>query len=267
MQPLAPLEADDSFLWRMIVGAYDWVAGLLPNGAPLPRYSESAVQSAQDYAEVQKALAGETATAVRDAGAGRMILSVAVPVQRYRQVLGALFLTKPGDSIEATLRDTRLDRARRVRHRARPSPCCCRSTWPAPSRGRSIAWPKPPSGCGAPRGGRSKIPDLSRRKDEIGDLSGALRDMTEAVWKRMDAIERFAADVSHEIKNPLTSLRSAVETVARIEDPAAAAPADEHHPRRRAAPQPADHRHLRRLARRCRDVARRRRAGRRCASC
>ncbi|HEY4164965.1 MAG TPA: HAMP domain-containing sensor histidine kinase, partial [Dongiaceae bacterium] len=55
--------------------------------------------------------------------------------------------------------------------------------------------------------------------DEIGDLSGALRDMTEAVWRRMDAIERFAADVAHEIKNPLSSLRSAVETVARIEDP------------------------------------------------
>src|SRR3546814_12238704 len=44
--------------------------------------------------------------------------------------------------------------------------------------------------------------------------------MTEALWRRMDAIEHFAADVAHEIKNPLTSLRSAVETVARIEDPA-----------------------------------------------
>src|SRR5262249_61074637 len=54
---------------------------------------------------------------------------------------------------------------------------------------------------------------------ESGDLSGALRDMTGALWARMDAIERFAADVAHEIKNPLTSLRSAVETVARLEDP------------------------------------------------
>src|SRR5690606_24192811 len=63
------------------------------------------------------------------------------------------------------------------------------------------------------------IPDWSSRRDEIGDLSGALREMTEALHARMEAIEGFAADVAHEIKNPLTSLRSAVETVARVEDP------------------------------------------------
>jgi two-component system sensor histidine kinase ChvG len=63
------------------------------------------------------------------------------------------------------------------------------------------------------------IPDFSKRGDEIGELSIAFRDMTQALWQRMDAIERFAADVAHEIKNPLTSLRSAVETAVRIEDP------------------------------------------------
>src|SRR5690349_15762140 len=62
MAPLAPLDADDSFLWRTITSAYDWIASLLPNGGPLPPYSESTVQSADDYAEVQKALAGETAS-------------------------------------------------------------------------------------------------------------------------------------------------------------------------------------------------------------
>jgi two-component system sensor histidine kinase ChvG len=68
-------------------------------------------------------------------------------------------------------------------------------------------------------GRHHEIPDFSHRGDEIGDLSGALRDMTAALWQRMDAIESFAADVAHEIKNPLTSLRSAVETVARVRDP------------------------------------------------
>jgi two-component system sensor histidine kinase ChvG len=70
------------------------------------------------------------------------------------------------------------------------------------------------------RGRHTTIPDLTQRGDEIGDLSGALREMTNALWLRMDAIERFAADVAHEIKNPLTSLRSAVETASRVDDPA-----------------------------------------------
>jgi two-component system sensor histidine kinase ChvG len=61
--------------------------------------------------------------------------------------------------------------------------------------------------------GRVEIPDFTRRRDEIGHLSGALRDMTNTLYTRIEAIESFAADVSHELKNPLTSLRSAVETL------------------------------------------------------
>src|SRR5512141_744565 len=60
---------------------------------------------------------------------------------------------------------------------------------------------------------RVEIPDFTRRKDEIGHLSGALRDMTDALYTRIEAIESFAADVAHELRNPLTSLRSAVETL------------------------------------------------------
>ena len=60
---------------------------------------------------------------------------------------------------------------------------------------------------------RQQIPDFSDRPDEIGHLSAALRDMTKALYTRIEAIESFAADVAHELKNPLTSLRSAVETL------------------------------------------------------
>jgi two-component system, OmpR family, sensor histidine kinase ChvG len=60
---------------------------------------------------------------------------------------------------------------------------------------------------------RVEIPDFTRRRDEIGHLSGTLRDMTSALYSRIEGIERFAADVAHELKNPLTSLRSAVETL------------------------------------------------------
>ncbi len=60
---------------------------------------------------------------------------------------------------------------------------------------------------------------LLSRNDEIGTLAVALADSAVALWHRMDAIERFAADVAHELKNPLTSIRSAIETLRRIEDP------------------------------------------------
>ena len=59
---------------------------------------------------------------------------------------------------------------------------------------------------------------LLRRRDEIGELGRALADSAAALWARMDAIERFAADVAHEIKNPLSSIRSAIETLRRIDD-------------------------------------------------
>ena len=55
---------------------------------------------------------------------------------------------------------------------------------------------------------RVEIPDFTGRRDEIGDLSGALRDMTNALYTRIEAIESFAADVAHALRNPLTSLRS-----------------------------------------------------------
>jgi two-component system sensor histidine kinase ChvG len=63
---------------------------------------------------------------------------------------------------------------------------------------------------------RQQIPDFTQRSDEIGHLSRTLRDMTQALYNRLDAIESFAADVAHELKNPLTSLRSALETLPRV---------------------------------------------------
>lgn len=64
--------------------------------------------------------------------------------------------------------------------------------------------------------GRIRIPDLTARPDEIGRLSGALRGMVSALYNRIDGNEQFAADVAHEIKNPLASLRSAVGTLRLI---------------------------------------------------
>ncbi|PZP54722.1 MAG: histidine kinase [Micavibrio aeruginosavorus] len=66
------------------------------------------------------------------------------------------------------------------------------------------------------KGGVDIIPDLSYRRDEIGELSLALREMAMTLQDRIESIEKFAADVSHELKNPLTSMRSAVETLEKV---------------------------------------------------
>lgn len=218
IRPLPPLDLTEGVVWKTVTHAYDWVFDRLPSSRHLPPYTESAIQTAADYQEVMQALGGEPATFVRDGGNGSMILSVGVPVQRYRQVLGALFLTKTSNDIQTTMRNTRLTVL------GISGVALGITILASLYLASTIALPIHRLADAADRvrrakGRQAKIPDLSRRGDEIGDLSGALRDMTEAVWQRMDAIERFAADVAHEIKNPLTSLRSAVETVARVEDP------------------------------------------------
>lgn len=68
------------------------------------------------------------------------------------------------------------------------------------------------------RGRGVEIPDLSARNDEIGELSEAMREMTDALKKRLNSIERFAADVAHELKNPLTSMKSAIETLPKVKN-------------------------------------------------
>ena len=65
-----------------------------------------------------------------------------------------------------------------------------------------------------------EVPRLPQRRDEIGMLARSISDMTAALRQRIDAVEHFAADVAHEIKNPLASLRSATESLGKVEDPA-----------------------------------------------
>jgi two-component system sensor histidine kinase ChvG len=203
---------------RLLTGLYDWVVSIAPGGDTFPRYVEHPEQRSSDYEEVVRSLTGESAPMVRQDDEGRLLLSVAVPVQRYRQVLGALMLSVEGTDIQESVRGLRFNILAVFGVALFVTVMMSlylASTIARPIRRLAEAAERVRRG----QGRATQLPNFSRRKDEIGELSEALRDMTEALWQRMDAIERFAADVAHEIKNPLTSLRSAVETVARIEDP------------------------------------------------
>jgi two-component system, OmpR family, sensor histidine kinase ChvG len=192
---------------RTMIAIRTWL-----NRGDLPLYRDLGPENGKGYHEVSEALDGQKSSQVRVNERGEVIVSVAVPVQRFREVYGALMLSTQGGDIDAMVTAERLailkvggvaaavmivlslllastiagpvrrlaDSAERVRRRIRT---------------------------------RVEIPDFTRRRDEIGHLSGALRDMTDALYNRMEAIEMFAADVAHELKNPLTSLRSAVETL------------------------------------------------------
>ena len=215
---MLPPPENDTLLVSLITRLYDSVVSLIPRGKPLPLYQERAQQRAADYPEALQALDGEPASALRVDHSGDLMLSVAVPVQRYRQVLGTLMLSVGGDSIDVAVRDVRLNILKVF------GVAFAITVLLSLYLAGTIARPLHRLAEAADRvrrgqGRQTEIPDFTRRGDEIGDLSGALREMTEALWTRMDAIEHFAADVAHEIKNPLSSLRSAVETVARIEDP------------------------------------------------
>lgn len=203
-----PTDVKPGFIERTTIAIRTWL-----NRGDLPLYRELGPENGNGYQEVAQSLKGEKSSMVRINDRGEIIVSVAVPVERPRStIFGSLMLSTQGDDIDQMVMAERLailkvfgvamivmivlslllastiagpvrrlaDSAERVRRRIKT---------------------------------RIEIPDFTRRRDEIGHLSGALRDMTDALYNRIEAIETFAADVSHELKNPLTSLRSAVETL------------------------------------------------------
>lgn len=178
----------------------------------LPLYIELGPDNGKGYPEVAQALAGQKASVVRINARGEVIVSVATPVQRFRAVRGALLLSTQGADIDQMVEAERLAIFKVFLVMA--AVMIVLSILLA----GTIAGPVRRLADGADRvrrriRSRVEIPDFTRRGDEIGHLSGTLRDMTNALYSRIEAIESFAADVAHELKNPLTSLRSAVETL------------------------------------------------------
>ncbi|MBL8579811.1 MAG: sensor histidine kinase [Mesorhizobium sp.] len=178
----------------------------------LPIYKEQPGGNGSAFPEVVNALTGMPSTVVRMSEHGEQIVSVAVPVQRFRAVLGVLMLSTQGGDIDKIVQAERNSILRVFGVAALVNvllSIMLASTIANPLRRLAAAANRVRRGVKS----REEIPDFSDRQDEIGNLSIAVRDMTNALYARIEAIESFAADVSHELKNPLTSLRSAVETL------------------------------------------------------
>jgi len=165
-----------------------------------------------------KALRGQHVAGLRRSENGDRVVSVSIPIQHVQAVLGVL-------TLEANDVDAIIARERRA---LIPFILIAIAVTLSSSLllTQLIAQPVLRLARAADRvrlaGARAiSLPDLARRNDELGDLARSLEDMTHALSERMDAIESFAADVAHEIKNPLTSLRSAVETLDLVTEPAA----------------------------------------------
>ena len=212
--PLPPPEAPATAAAPMTDRIGDWIARQLSRADRFPEYVERPTPSVRDYPEALSALRGFNASAVRIASDGRLILSAAVPVQRYKQVLGSLILTRDNRAIAASLRQVRFDML--IIAAAALGITVLLSLYLAGTITHPIVrLARAADEVRLARESRPEIPDLGKRGDEIGDLNDALRSMTDALWQRINTIESFAADVAHELKNPLTSLRSALETAAR----------------------------------------------------
>ncbi len=182
--------------------------------ADMPIYDDFENANGKSYNEVARALNGTPASVVRVNTRGQTIVSVAVPVQRFRAVKGALLLSTQGGDIDTVIVSERYAIFRVFAISAAVMivlSVLLAGTIAEPIRKLADAAQRVRRGVKS----REQIPDFASRHDEIGHLSGSLREMTKALYSRIEAIESFAADVAHELKNPLTSLRSAVETLPR----------------------------------------------------
>jgi two-component system sensor histidine kinase ChvG len=180
-----------------------------------PRSEDPWATNGKTMPEVAAALQGRAQSLVRVNSSGETIVAVGVPIQRMMATRGALLLSTQGGDIDRVIASERWAQLRFFLVLAAVMLVLSLSlanTIAEPVRRLADAAERVRRGIRS----RQQIPDFTARSDEIGHLSRALREMTQALYKRLDAIESFAADVAHELKNPLTSLRSALETLPRV---------------------------------------------------
>lgn len=225
-EPLPPA-IDRGALVGTIEAAYDRVLDWLPGRERRARLDISPTAVGPDWQPDVKeeirlsgtASSRETPPYIRRTSDNRLLVSVAEPVIRNRTTVGIVLLTREAREVDDSLLAVRLSILGLF--------SLALALTVALSWYLSLTIARPilrlAGAAEQMREGRGRagaVPELLlARRDEIGELAHAIGDSAHALWNRMDATERFAADVAHEIKNPLSSIRSAIETLRRIEEP------------------------------------------------
>ena len=218
IQPLLSVEEDEEFKLNSVEILKDtasWVASLFPKHSKLPLFTGVESQDASSYSDVIDAKRKHLSISAWQNLQGKVVLTGALPVVHDTEIHGTVLLVADDENINKSLADAWFNILKifwvtlliTILISIYLSGVIARPLRKLANAAENV------------RKGKLKhteIPDMSDRHDEIGELSLVLRDMTAALWERMDTIEAFAADVSHEIKNPLTSLKSAVETAAIV---------------------------------------------------
>ncbi len=209
-----------------VATAYDEMLSLLPHSAEVP-FVQVATDAAgidwqpdvkQELQLSEKDSSREMPPYIRRTADGRLLVSVSEPVLHDRANVGILLLTREAREVDDSLVAVRMSILELF---ALALALTVGLSW---YLSLTIARPilRLADAAHSMREGQGRAGTVPRfllkRRDEIGELAGALAESASALWARMDATERFAADVAHEIKNPLSSIRSAIETLRRVED-------------------------------------------------
>ncbi len=218
ISPIFTLVKSEEKKWESIeilkrMGGF--IVSFLPEHSTLPLYDATNSIYAKDYPDVMEAIQSKISiSAWRDKN-DDIMLTAAMPIKYKGQVVGAAMLVSDGKDIKKALGDAWFDIIKIFL--ATLLFTILLSIYLSGVIARPLR--KLADAAEKVRKGKIKgsdLPDMSDRKDEIGELSIALIDMTNALWDRMDSVEAFASDVAHELKNPLTSLKSAVETASIV---------------------------------------------------
>lgn len=188
-----------------------WIASWFPQHSRLAVFEGVISNQANDYLNVINAKKSNLSISAWRDGNDEIILTAAMPILYHSNILGIVMLVSDNEEIKEELADAWFNILKIFLVTLMITillSIYLSGVIAQPLRRLSNAAERVRKG----KLNYTEIPDMSDRHDEIGELSIVLRDMTHALSERMDTIEAFAADVSHEIKNPLTSLKSAVET-------------------------------------------------------